>query len=70
MKNIGGEILWAYLVAKFSEFGEEYERQFERARSAKGDEMPAIISRMAAANEKRSFIIELKNDILSGSLDA
>lgn len=69
MKNIDGEKLWAYLDAKFSEFGEEYERQFERARSAKDDEMPAIISRMTAANEKRNFIIELKNDILSGNLN-
>lgn len=70
MKNIDGEKLWAYLDAKFSEFGEEYERQFERAGAAKSDEMTAIISRMTAANEKRNFIIELRNEILSGSLDA
>ena len=70
MKNINSEKLWAYLDAKFSELGEEYERQFERARAAKSDEMTAIISRMTAANEKRNFIIELRNEILSGSLDA
>ena len=69
MKNIDGEKLWAYLDAKFSEFGEEYERQFERAK-AKSDEMPAIISRMTAANEKRNFIINLRNEILSGKFDA
>ena len=70
MKNINSDKIWAYLDAKFSELGEEYERQFERAKAAKSDEMPAIISRMTAANEKRNFIINLRNEILSGSLDA
>ena len=70
MKNIDSEKLCAYLDAKFSEFDEEHKRQYERAKSAKGDEMPAIISRMTAANEKTRFIIELKNDILSGRFDA
>ena len=70
MDNIDCEKLWAYLDAKFLEFGEEYERQIERARVAKSYEMPAIISRTTAANEKRNFIIELRNEILSGSLDA
>ena len=70
MKNIDGEKLLADLDAKFSEFGEEYERQFEISRSAKDDEIPAIIGRIMAANEKRIFIIKIKNDILGGRFDA
>ena len=70
MKNIDIDKLWVYLETKFEEFSEEYERQFERAKSAKGDEMPAIISRMTACTEKRNFIIELKNKILGGRFDA
>ena len=70
MKNIDTEKLLAYLDAKFSEFGEEYERQFEISMSEKDDEIPAIIGRIMAANEKRNFLNKLENDILGGRFDA
>lgn len=67
MKNINTEKLWAYLDAKFEEFGEEYEKQSE---NVSGDNLTAALCRMQGEIEKRNFIIQLKNDILSGNLDA
>ena len=68
MKNIDGEKLWAYLDAKFSEFGEKYDEQSENVRNA--DDLVFALCRMQCETEKRNFIIELKNKTLSGSLDA
>ena len=68
MKNIDTNKLWAFLDAKFSEFGEEYERQNEKARTA--DNVTAALCRMQGETEKRNFIIDLKNAIISGEFNA
>ena len=59
--------LWAYLEARFEEFTVEYDKQYERARTAINP--TAALCRMAGETEKRNFIIELKNKILSGNLN-
>ena len=67
--TIDTDKLWAYLEAKFEEFTIEHEKQYERARTTTGNITPALC-RISGENEKRYFIIELKNEILSGNLNA
>ena len=66
MMSIDTDKLWAYLEAKFEEFSEEYERQYERVRTA--DNATAALCRMTGECEKRYFIAELKSKILNGEL--
>lgn len=68
MKNINTNKLWAYLEVRFEEFTAEYEKQYERARTAYNP--TAALCRMTGESDKRFFIIELKNEILSGNLNA
>ena len=68
MNYIDADKLWAYLEAKFEEFTKEYERQYERARTAYNP--TAALCRMTGETEKRYFITDLKNTILSGKLNA
>lgn len=68
MKNINTNKLWAYLEARFEEFEVEYDKQYEKARTS--DNITPALCRMAGETEKRYFIVELKNEILSGKLNA
>lgn len=68
MKNIDANKLWSYLERRFLDFGDEYDRYSHIARTA--DKVIAPLCRMQGATEKRNFIIELKNEILSSGLDA
>lgn len=68
MENIDTKKLWLYLDAKFSEFGEEYGKQSELAKTA--DEVTPNLCRMQGEVEKRNFIIDLKNAILLGKFNA
>lgn len=68
MENINTNKLWAFLDAKFTEFGEEYDKQLELAKTA--DKVTSHLCRMQGEIEKRNFIIDLKNAILSGNFDA
>ena len=69
MRNIDTNKLWVYLEAKFVEFTDKYEKEYEKARTTTGNITPTLC-RMTGETEKRYFITELKNEILSGNLNA
>lgn len=67
MKNIDGEKLWAYLENRFNVLCEQYDNEREKAKNAiLPDEKDDILHSLITITGKCNFIIELKNDILSG----